>query len=76
MDDPASQASQATGSMLEAAAAHLCGNSSKAWDSTYDDHMKTRAIGRVLALYPSFQQWVQAQAAQARAQLPRNPLQS
>ena len=64
------------GRLVEAAVAHMMGNTSAAWDATYDVGVRRRALERVLALWPSFKAWVQAEAAKQSQQVPRNPLQS
>jgi hypothetical protein len=60
-------------SHVEGAAAYMMGNSSAAWDATYDDNMRSRAKERVLLLYPKFQEFVVAEARKRRQVRPRNP---
>ena len=59
--------------LIEAAAAAMCGNTSAAWDATYDDEQKTRGMHQVLVLWPRFTAWVKASAALKRHNIPRNP---
>ena len=58
---------------VEGAAAYMMGNSSAAWDATYDDNMRSRAKERVLILYPKFKEFVMAEASKRRQVRPRNP---
>ncbi|KAI3426834.1 hypothetical protein D9Q98_006781, partial [Chlorella vulgaris] len=64
---------QMLGSQVEAAAAYLMGNTPSAWDAVYDDNLRTRAKEKVLKLYPTFVEYVLAEAAKRRQQRPRNP---
>lgn len=59
---------------LEGAAAFMMGNTSAAWDATYDDNIRSRAKERVLKLYPKFQEFVKREAAMQRQHRSRNPL--
>lgn len=58
---------------VEDAAAFMMGNSSAAWDATYDDNVRSRAKERVLLLYPKFQEFVMAEASKRKQIRPRNP---
>lgn len=61
---------------LENGAAHLMGNRPPSWDATYDNNHKTRAMGKVVKLYPQFIEWVREQAKLKKKVVPRNPLDS
>lgn len=64
---------QMLGNQVEAAAAYLMGNTTAAWDATYDDNIRTRAKDRVIKLYPKFVEYVKAEAAKKKQLRPRNP---
>lgn len=73
MDNPKLSLDMAT-AQVEAAAAYYMGNTTAAWDATYDDNIRIRAKQRVLQLYPQFVAWVRAQAARQVQQQPIDPL--
>lgn len=73
MDSASGQVVDMLARHVEGAAAYMMGNSSAAWDATYDDNMRSRAKERVLLLYPKFQEFVKAEAAKKRQVRPRNP---
>lgn len=64
---------QMLGNQVEEAAAYLMGNTTSAWDATYDDNIRTRAKDRVIKLYPKFVEYVKAEAAKKKQMRPRNP---
>lgn len=73
MDNPGTAVQGISTTIVEGAAAHLMGNSSAAWDATYDDHMRTRALDRIIAMYPRFREFVKGEHARKRQQRPRDP---
>jgi hypothetical protein len=73
MDSAHGQVADMLARHLEGATAYMMGNSSAAWDATYDDNMRTRAKERVLKLYPKFQELMKAEAGMRRQVRPRNP---
>lgn len=74
MDSASGQVEDMLARHVEGAAAYMMGNSSAAWDATYDDNMRSRAKERVLILYPKFKEFVMAEASKRRQVRPRNPL--
>jgi len=73
MDSASGQVVDMLARDVEGAAAYMMGNSSAAWDATYDDNMRSRAKERVLLLYPKFQEYVLAEASKRKQVRPRNP---
>lgn len=73
MDSASGQVVDMVARHVEGAAAYMMGNSSAAWDATYDDNMRSRAKERVLLLYPKFQEFVMAEASKKKQIRPRNP---
>jgi len=64
----------AQGSLLREAVARWMGNSTSTWAKAYDSKAKSRAMEEVATVYPTFQDWVRAQARRAKSKRPRNPL--
>lgn len=62
------------GSLLVEAVARWMGNSTSTWAKAYDSKAKSRAMEEVARVYPTFQEWVRAQARRAKSKRPRDPL--
>lgn len=55
------------------AAAVAMGNSTKAWEDTYDDDRGAREMKRVFFLYPDYRQWVIDKTLKGKQLIDRNP---
>ena len=64
----------AKGSQVREAVARWMGNSTSAWAKAYDSKATSRAMQEVATVYPTFQEWVRAQARRAKTKRPRDPL--
>lgn len=64
----------AQGSQLVEAVARWVGNSTTTWAKTYDSKAQSRSLEEVAKVYPTFQEWVRAQARQKKSKRPRDPL--
>ena len=60
--------------LLKDAAAVLVGNSTVAWQQSYDARARSRAMDRVHAHYPAFRVFVRQQHARALATVAKDPI--